>query len=171
MASWLAAKARTTKSSAISWLRRDSAGDPSAEIGQISCAFDGDIVALWRRSWAVEELGQMGSEPTRFSLLGSRLPIQPREKLSQKRSITPYQAEILDSNQGISPWQLGEKIFLFLRLFLSPVAAGPSGSDSGGLLADLLEGARRRNLSANSLAAYERIGKVSCAWETFPEEV
>ena len=28
---------------------------------------------------------------------------------------------------------------------------GPSGSDSGGLLADLLEGARRRNLSANSL--------------------
>jgi integrase len=34
--------------------------------------------------------------------------------------------------------------------------AGPSGSDSGGLFADLLEGARRRNLSANSLAAYER---------------
>ncbi|HEY5706733.1 MAG TPA: hypothetical protein VIS96_14295 [Terrimicrobiaceae bacterium] len=31
----------------------------------------------------------------------------------------------------------------------------PSGSDVGGLLADLLEGARRRNLSANSLAAYE----------------
>jgi hypothetical protein len=34
--------------------------------------------------------------------------------------------------------------------------AGPSGSDSGGLLADLLEGARRRNLSANSLTAYKR---------------
>jgi hypothetical protein len=34
--------------------------------------------------------------------------------------------------------------------------ARPSGSDSGGLLADLLEGARRRDLSANSLAAYER---------------
>jgi hypothetical protein len=34
--------------------------------------------------------------------------------------------------------------------------AGPSGSDLGGLLADLLEGARRRNLSENSLAAYER---------------
>ena len=29
--------------------------------------------------------------------------------------------------------------------------AGPSGSDSGGLLADLLEGARRRNLSGNAL--------------------
>jgi hypothetical protein len=34
--------------------------------------------------------------------------------------------------------------------------AGPLGSDSGGLLADLLEGARRRNLSSNSLLAYER---------------
>ena len=34
--------------------------------------------------------------------------------------------------------------------------SGPSGSDSGGLLADLLECGRRRNLSANSLAAYER---------------
>jgi hypothetical protein len=32
--------------------------------------------------------------------------------------------------------------------------AGPTGSDSGGLLADLLESARRRNLSANSLTAY-----------------
>jgi hypothetical protein len=33
----------------------------------------------------------------------------------------------------------------------------PSGSDSGGLLLeDLLEGARRRNLSPNSLAAYGR---------------
>jgi hypothetical protein len=32
----------------------------------------------------------------------------------------------------------------------------PSGSDIGGLLADLVEGARQRNLSANSLAAYER---------------
>jgi hypothetical protein len=32
----------------------------------------------------------------------------------------------------------------------------PSGSDLGHLLADLLEGARRRNLSENSLAAYER---------------
>ena len=36
--------------------------------------------------------------------------------------------------------------------------AAPSGSDLGGFLADLLEGARRRNLSANSLAAYERTG-------------
>ena len=32
----------------------------------------------------------------------------------------------------------------------------PSGSDVGGLIADLLEGARRRNLSVNSLTAYER---------------
>jgi len=36
------------------------------------------------------------------------------------------------------------------------IEAGPSGSDLGGLLADLFEGARRRNLSANSLGAYER---------------
>jgi len=42
--------------------------------------------------------------------------------------------------------------------------AGPSGSDSGGLLADLLEGARRRNLSANSLAAYERTWTKFLAW-------
>jgi hypothetical protein len=42
--------------------------------------------------------------------------------------------------------------------------AGPSGSDSGGLLADLLEGARRRNLSANSLAAYERTWRAFLAW-------
>jgi hypothetical protein len=39
-----------------------------------------------------------------------------------------------------------------------------AGSDSGGLLADLLEGARRRNLSANSLAAYERTWKAFLAW-------
>jgi hypothetical protein len=32
----------------------------------------------------------------------------------------------------------------------------PKGSDIQGLSADLLEAARRRNLSANSLAAYER---------------
>jgi hypothetical protein len=42
--------------------------------------------------------------------------------------------------------------------------AGPKGSDSGGLLADLLEGARRRNLSANSLAAYERTWRTFLAW-------
>jgi integrase len=42
--------------------------------------------------------------------------------------------------------------------------AKPSGSDIGGLLADLLEGARRRNLSANSLAAYERTWKAFLAW-------
>jgi integrase len=42
--------------------------------------------------------------------------------------------------------------------------AGPLGSDSGGLLADLLEGARRRNLSGNSLAAYERTWKQFLAW-------
>jgi integrase len=42
--------------------------------------------------------------------------------------------------------------------------AGPSGSDSGGLLADLLEGARRRNLSVNSLAAYERTWTRFLAW-------
>ena len=40
----------------------------------------------------------------------------------------------------------------------------PSGSDIGGLLADLLEGARRRNLSANSLAAYERTWRAFLAW-------
>jgi hypothetical protein len=42
--------------------------------------------------------------------------------------------------------------------------AAPSGSDSGGFLADLLEGARRRNLSANSLAAYERTWRAFLAW-------
>jgi hypothetical protein len=40
----------------------------------------------------------------------------------------------------------------------------PSGSDIGGLLADLLEGARRRNLSSNSLAAYERTWRAFLAW-------
>jgi hypothetical protein len=39
-----------------------------------------------------------------------------------------------------------------------------SGSDVGGLLADLVKGARRRNLSANSLAAYERTWKAFLAW-------
>jgi integrase len=34
----------------------------------------------------------------------------------------------------------------------------------GGLLADLLEAAHRRNLSANSLAAYERTWRKSLAW-------
>ena len=38
------------------------------------------------------------------------------------------------------------------------------GSDSGGLLADLLEAARRRNLAANSLAAYERTWKAFLPW-------
>ena len=42
--------------------------------------------------------------------------------------------------------------------------SAPSGSDLGGLLADLLEGARRRNLSANSLAAYERTWRTFLAW-------
>jgi site-specific recombinase XerD len=42
----------------------------------------------------------------------------------------------------------------------------PSGSDVAGLLADLLEGARRRNLSANSLAAYERTWRAFLAWAT-----
>ena len=42
--------------------------------------------------------------------------------------------------------------------------AGPSGSDTGGLLADLLERARRRNLSANSLVAYERTWTSCLAW-------
>ena len=73
MASWLAAKARTTKSSAISWLRRDSAGDPSAKSGEWIALFDGDIVALWRRSWAVEELGQM--ECTTNPFFTSRVPL------------------------------------------------------------------------------------------------
>ena len=39
-----------------------------------------------------------------------------------------------------------------------------SGSDSGRLLADLLEGARRRNLSENSLVAYERTWRTFLAW-------
>jgi integrase len=43
-------------------------------------------------------------------------------------------------------------------------AGKPSGSDVGGLLADLVEGARRRNLSANSLLAYERTWKAFLAW-------
>ena len=40
----------------------------------------------------------------------------------------------------------------------------PGGSDFGALLADLLEGARRRNLSANSLSAYERTWRAFLAW-------
>ena len=44
------------------------------------------------------------------------------------------------------------------------IESEPSGSDSGGLLADLLEGARRRNLSENSLAAYERTWRAFLAW-------
>jgi hypothetical protein len=42
--------------------------------------------------------------------------------------------------------------------------AGPLGSDIQGLSADLLEAARRRNLSANSLAAYERTWTRFLAW-------
>ena len=38
------------------------------------------------------------------------------------------------------------------------------GSDFGGLLEGLLEGARRRNLSGNSLAAYERTRRAFLAW-------
>ena len=41
---------------------------------------------------------------------------------------------------------------------------GPQGSDIQGLSADLIEGARRRNLSANSLAAYERTWTRFLAW-------
>jgi hypothetical protein len=45
--------------------------------------------------------------------------------------------------------------------------AALSGSDLGRLLADLLEGgARRRNLSENSLAAYERTWRAFLAWAT-----
>jgi hypothetical protein len=40
----------------------------------------------------------------------------------------------------------------------------PSGSDLGGLLAGLLERARRRNLSANSLTTYERTWTKFLAW-------
>ena len=40
----------------------------------------------------------------------------------------------------------------------------PQGSDIQGVSADLLEAARRRNLSANSLAAYERIWIRFLAW-------
>jgi integrase len=43
-------------------------------------------------------------------------------------------------------------------------AGRPSGSDSSELLADLLRGARRRNLSPNSLAAYERTWRAFLAW-------
>jgi hypothetical protein len=38
------------------------------------------------------------------------------------------------------------------------------GAIREGLLADLLEGARRRNLSQNSLAAYERTWRTFLAW-------
>jgi hypothetical protein len=41
---------------------------------------------------------------------------------------------------------------------------GLQGSDIQGLSADLLEAARRRNLSANSLAAYERTWTRFLAW-------
>ena len=44
------------------------------------------------------------------------------------------------------------------------IESEPSGSDFGGLLADLLEGARCRNLSANSLSAYERTWRAFLAW-------
>ena len=49
-------------------------------------------------------------------------------------------------------------------MLVGNIEAGLSGSDSGGLLADLVEGARRRNLSANSLAAYERTWRAFLAW-------
>jgi hypothetical protein len=42
--------------------------------------------------------------------------------------------------------------------------AALSGSNLGGLLADLLEGARRRSLSENSLAAYDRTWSAFLAW-------
>jgi hypothetical protein len=40
----------------------------------------------------------------------------------------------------------------------------PLGSDTNGLSADLIEAARRRNLSANSLAAYEHTWTRFFAW-------
>jgi site-specific recombinase XerD len=40
----------------------------------------------------------------------------------------------------------------------------PQGSDIQGLSADLIDAARRRNLSANSLAAYERTWTRFLAW-------
>ncbi len=40
----------------------------------------------------------------------------------------------------------------------------PQGSDIQGLSTDLIEGARRRNLSVNSLAAYERTWRTFLAW-------
>jgi hypothetical protein len=42
--------------------------------------------------------------------------------------------------------------------------AQPQGSDTQGLAADLLEASRRRNLSANSLAVYERTWTMFLAW-------
>jgi integrase len=46
---------------------------------------------------------------------------------------------------------------------------GPTqGSDTQGLSADLLEAARRRNLSANSLVAYERTWGRFLAWAAAP---
>jgi integrase len=44
------------------------------------------------------------------------------------------------------------------------IEESPQGSDIQGLLADLIEAARRRNLSANGLAAYERTWTWFLAW-------
>jgi site-specific recombinase XerD len=44
------------------------------------------------------------------------------------------------------------------------IEESPQGSDIQGLSADLIEAARRRNLSANSLAAYERTWTRFLAW-------
>jgi hypothetical protein len=59
--------------------------------------------------------------------------------------------------------QLGHQLYLFAGIGKKP-QDGPQGGDIQGLSADLLEAARRRNLSANSLAAYERTWTRFLAW-------
>jgi hypothetical protein len=49
-------------------------------------------------------------------------------------------------------------------LLVENIEESPQGSDIQGLSADLIEAARRRNLSANSLAAYERTWTRFLAW-------
>ena len=58
----------------------------------------------------------------------------------------------------ITPYSVGHSVLAENQ------QAGPSGSDSGELLEGLLEGARRRNLSNNSLTAYERTWTKFLAW-------
>jgi hypothetical protein len=78
----------------------------------------------------------------------------------------PLGKSVSSDGDSRSDLQLGYQLYLFAGIGKKPQnqEGGLQGSDIQGLSADLLEAARRRNLSANSLAAYERTWTRFLAW-------